>query len=81
MHIPKQIICVIYVDDCLFFAKKVETIHKFMREIESTMPMKIENSVLFSGKIQSIFKSRFSKTEHRKNPNNLLNKIESSESN
>ena len=41
----RQIICVIYVDDCLFFSKKEETIHKFIKEIESKMPMKVENSV------------------------------------
>ena len=40
-----QIICVINVDDCLFFAKKDKTIHKFIKGIVSKMPLKVENSV------------------------------------
>ena len=39
------LICVIYVDDCLFFAKQEKSIHNFIDRIRSTMPLKVEKGV------------------------------------
>ena len=41
----KGIICVIYVDDCLFFAKDESIILSFIKDMKTSMPLTVENSV------------------------------------
>jgi hypothetical protein len=45
IHKKKGIICLVYVDDCLFFGKDKAKINEIVKDLESDMPLSQEDSV------------------------------------